>query len=368
MNTQLILDPAAGNGGKTQRRVIVCAGTGCVANGAYKVIEAFNTQIAAAGISVTTEFKAETSQHDLRLNKSGCQGFCQMGPLVTILPDEILYNKVKVEDVEEIVRETLVGGKVIDRLLYVDPATKKHCKGIDDIPFYQRQQRFVLKECGTIDPESIQEYLHHGGYAAARKAILKMSQEEIVQEITKSGLRGRGGGGFPTGRKWEAARTQKSVKKYVICNADEGDPGAFMNRSVMEGNPHSVIEGLMIAARAIGADETLVYVRTEYPLAVARMKRAVGDAQKMGFLGDHVFGSGQSLNCEVMEGAGAFVCGEETAMIASIEGQRGMPRPKPPFPAQSGLWGKPTIINNVETLAHVVRIINQGADTFRKLG
>ena len=368
MNTQLILDPAAGNGGKTQRRVIVCAGTGCVANGAYQVIAAFNDQIAAAGISVTTEFKAETSRHDLRLNKSGCQGFCQMGPLVTILPDEILYNKVKLEDVEEIVRETLVGGKVVDRLLYVDPATKKHCQGINDIPFYQRQQRFVLKECGTIDPESIHEYLHHGGYAAASKAILKMSPEQIVQEITKSGLRGRGGGGFPTGRKWEAARAQKSAKKYVICNADEGDPGAFMNRSVMEGNPHSVLEGLMIAARAIGADETLVYVRTEYPLAVARMKRAVEDAQKMGFLGDNVFGSGQSLNCEVMEGAGAFVCGEETAMIASIEGQRGMPRPKPPFPAQSGLWGKPTIINNVETLAHVVRIINEGADTFRKLG
>jgi NADH-quinone oxidoreductase subunit F len=284
------------------------------------------------------------------------------------LPDGILYNKVKVEDVAEIISQTLVGGKVLDRLLYIDPATKKHCKGINDIPFYQRQQRFVLKECGTIDPEDVHEYIHHGGYAAAKKAFLTMSPEQIVQEILKSGLRGRGGGGFPTGRKWEAARIQKNAKKYVICNADEGDPGAFMNRSVMEGNPHSVLEGLMIAARAIGADETLVYVRTEYPFAVARMRRAVEDAQKMGFLGDNVFGSGQKLNCEVMEGAGAFVCGEETAMIASIEGQRGMPRPKPPFPAQSGLWGKPTIINNVETLAHVVRIINQGADTFRKLG
>jgi NADH-quinone oxidoreductase subunit F len=291
-----------------------------------------------------------------------------MGPLVTILPDGILYNKVKVEDVAEIISQTLVGGKVLDRLLYIDPATKKHCKGINDIPFYQRQQRFVLKECGTIDPEDVHEYIHHGGYTAAKKAFLTMSPEQIVQEILKSGLRGRGGGGFPTGRKWEAARVQKNAKKYVICNADEGDPGAFMNRSVMEGNPHSVLEGLMIAARAIGADETLVYVRTEYPFAVARMRRAVEDAQKMGFLGDNVFGSGQKLNCEVMEGAGAFVCGEETAMIASIEGQRGMPRPKPPFPAQSGLWGKPTIINNVETLAHVVRIINQGADTFRKLG
>jgi NADH-quinone oxidoreductase subunit F len=363
-----IMDPAMGNGAKTLRRVIVCAGTGCVANGAYKVIEAFKSQIAAAGINITTEFKAEEHQHDLRLNKSGCQGFCQMGPLVTILPDGILYNKVRVEDVAEIVSQTLVGGKVLDRLLYVDPATKKHCNGINDIPFYQRQQRFVLKECGTIDPEDVHEYISHGGYTAAKKAFLQMSPEQIVQEILKSGLRGRGGGGFPTGRKWEAARIQKNAKKYVICNADEGDPGAFMNRSVMEGNPHSVLEGLMIAARAIGADETLIYVRTEYPFAVARMRRAVEDAQKMGFLGDNVFGSGQKLNCEVMEGAGAFVCGEETAMIASIEGQRGMPRPKPPFPAQSGLWGKPTIINNVETLAHVVRIINQGADTFRKLG
>jgi NADH-quinone oxidoreductase subunit F len=362
-----ILDPAAGNGAKMQRRVIVCAGTGCVANGAYNVIKAFEDQIKAAGIDVTTEFKPEPV-HDLRLNKSGCQGFCQMGPLVTILPDGILYTKVKVEDVAEVISQTLVGGKVVEHLLYVDPGTKKHCKGVDEIPFYQRQQRYVLKECGTIDPEDIHEYVHHGGYTAARKAYRDMSAEQICQEITKSGLRGRGGGGFPTGRKWEAARTQKSAKKYIICNADEGDPGAFMNRSVMEGNPHSVLEGLMIAARGIGADETLIYVRTEYPLAVARMRRAVEDAKKTGFLGDNVFGSGNKLNCEVFEGAGAFVCGEETAMIASIEGQRGMPRPKPPFPAQSGLWGKPTIINNVETLAHVVRIINQGADTFRKLG
>ncbi len=368
MNTHLFLDSAVGNGGRTQRRVIVCAGTGCVANGAYQIIKAFNEQIAAAGISITTEFKTEPSSHDLRLNKSGCQGFCQMGPLVTILPDEILYNKVKVKDVEEIVRETLVGGKVVDRLLYVDPATRRHCRGINDIPFYQQQQRHVLKECGVLDPDSIEEYVHHGGYDGAKKAILNMSPEEVVQEILKSGLRGRGGGGFPTGRKWEAARTQPSAKKYVICNADEGDPGAFMNRSVMEGNPHSVLEGLMIAARAIGADETLIYVRTEYPLAVARMKRAVEEAQKLGFLGENAFGSGMPLNCEVMEGAGAFVCGEETAMIASIEGQRGMPRPKPPFPAQSGLWGKPTVINNVETLAHAVRVINQGWETFRKLG
>jgi NADH-quinone oxidoreductase subunit F len=351
--------------------VIVCAGTGCVANGAEKVVRAFAAQIAAAGLPITTEFKPEHHHRGdapLRLNKSGCQGFCQMGPLVTILPENILYNRVKVEDVAEIVATTLLKHELVKRLLYVDPATRKPCHGVDDIPFYQRQQRFVLRECGTIDPESIEEYLAHGGYAAARKALTALSPEQICQEITASGLRGRGGGGFPTGRKWEAARVQRSAKKYVICNADEGDPGAFMNRSVMEGNPHSVLEGLMIAARAIGADETFIYVRTEYPLAVARMKQAVKDAQRLGFLGANAFGTGQPLQCEVMEGAGAFVCGEETAMIASIEGHRGMPRPKPPFPAQSGLWGKPTIINNVETLAHAVRVINEGAASFKKLG
>jgi NADH-quinone oxidoreductase subunit F len=352
----------------TKRRVIVCAGTGCVANGAYKVYEAFVAQIAAAGIAVTTEYKREENGQALRLSKSGCQGFCQMGPLVTVLPENILYTKVKQEDVAEVVRETLVKGEVVQRLLYVEPGSGKPCKGTEEIPFYQRQQRFVLHECGLIDPENIYEYMQHGGYAAARKAWLEMTGEEICREISRSGLRGRGGGGFPTGRKWEAARGQVSEKKYVICNADEGDPGAFMNRSVMEGNPHSVLEGLMIAAKAIGADETLIYVRTEYPLAVQRMRQAVKDAEQLGFLGNNIFGSGKALRCEVMEGAGAFVCGEETAMIASIEGHRGMPRPKPPFPAQSGLWGKPTVINNVETLAHVVRIIREGGENFRKLG
>jgi len=361
--------PAATPSG--QRRVIVCAGTGCVANGSLQVFEAFTAQVQAAGIPVTTEFRPEhegRTDAPLRLNRSGCQGFCQMGPLVTILPENILYTKVKVADVPEIVASTLVGGAVVKRLLYVDPATRHPCRGVDEIPFYQRQQRFVLRECGTIDPESIEEYVARGGYAAARRALREMSPEAVCQEVLKSGLRGRGGGGFPTGRKWEAARQQRSAKKYVICNADEGDPGAFMNRSVMEGNPHSVLEGLMIAARGIGADETLIYVRTEYPLAVARMKRAVADAQRLGFLGPDAFGSGQALSCEVMEGAGAFVCGEETAMIASIEGHRGMPRPKPPFPALSGLWGKPTVINNVETLAHCVRIIHDGAESFRRLG
>jgi NADH-quinone oxidoreductase subunit F len=368
MSAQNLPNLSGNNGHSTQRRVIVCAGTGCVASGSYKVFQALVEQVRVAGLPVVTEFRPEQEAGAVRLNKSGCQGFCQMGPLVTVLPENLLYNKVRLEDVPEIVAQTLVGGRVVDRLLYVDSTTKKHCRGVAEIPFYQRQQRFVLRSCGTIDPESIDEYVHQGGYAAATKAYLQMTPDQICQEITRSGLRGRGGGGFPTGRKWEAARSQPEGKKYVICNADEGDPGAFMNRSVMEGNPHSVLEGLMIAARAIGADETLIYVRTEYPLAVHRMRTAVKDAEKRGFLGADAFGSGKPLRCEVMEGAGAFVCGEETAMIASIEGQRGMPRPKPPFPAQSGLWGKPTIINNVETLAHSVRIINEGADQFRKLG
>jgi len=350
------------------RRVILCAGTGCMANGAMKVFECFRKEMDSAGLNVVLELRPEVGDRDVRLSKSGCQGFCQMGPLVSIVPDGILYTKVRAEDVPEIVDQTLVGGKVVSRLLYKDPATRKACRGLDDNPFYTRQDRRVLKQCGFLDPEDIHEFMLHGGYSAAKKAFLEMSPEEICKKVSESGLRGRGGGGFPTGRKWEAARAQKLAKKYVICNGDEGDPGAFMNRSVMEGNPHSVIEGLMIAARAIGADQTLVYVRAEYPLAVERMKRAVADAEREGILGSNVFGTGLSLKCEVMEGAGAFVCGEETAMIASIEGLRGMPTPKPPFPAQSGLWGKPTIINNVETLAHVSRIVNEGPEAFRSIG
>ncbi|MGD0911540.1 MAG: NADH-ubiquinone oxidoreductase-F iron-sulfur binding region domain-containing protein [Terracidiphilus sp.] len=355
-------------GPTAMRRVILCAGTGCMANGAMKVFERFRKEMDGAGLNVVLELRPEAGDRDVRLSKSGCQGFCQMGPLVTVIPDGILYTKVRVEDVPEIVEQTLAKGEVVDRLLYKDPATRRHCRGLEDNPFYARQDRRVLKDCGFLDPEDIREFILHGGYSAAKKAFLEMSPDEICKQISASGLRGRGGGGFPTGRKWEAARIQKAAKKYVICNGDEGDPGAFMNRSVMEGNPHSVIEGLMIAARAIGADQTLVYVRAEYPLAVERMKRAVADAEREGILGSNVFGTGLSLKCDVMEGAGAFVCGEETAMIASIEGRRGMPTPKPPFPAQSGLWGKPTIINNVETLAHVSRIINEGAEAFRSIG
>jgi NADH-quinone oxidoreductase subunit F len=367
--TLVSIQPAQGPEQLAQlRRVIICAGTGCMANGAMKVFERFKKEMAAAGLSVILELRPEAGDGEVRLSKSGCQGFCQMDPLVSVLPEGILYTKVKADDVPEIVGQTLMGGEVVQRLLYRDPATKKACRSLEENPFYARQNRRVLGECSFLDPEDIKEYILHGGYSAARKAFMEMSPEQICNTVLESGLRGRGGGGFPTGRKWEAARMQKSAKKYVICNGDEGDPGAFMNRSVMEGNPHSVIEGMMIAVRSIGANEGLVYVRAEYPLAVERMRRAVADAEREGILGNDVFGTGLSMKCDVMEGAGAFVCGEETAMIASIEGRRGMPSPKPPFPAQSGLWGKPTIINNVETLAHVRYILNEGPEMFHSIG
>lgn len=354
---------------RMKRRVIVCAGTGCVANGSLKVYEKLAAELGKHGLDVALELKSEEKSNGetVFVSKSGCQGFCQMGPLVTILPENTFYTRVKVTDVEEIVRTTLIEGKVIDRLLYMEPSSGQTCITADDIPFYQKQRRFMLKECGRIDPEDIREYIARQGYQAAYKACF-MKPEDICQEMIDSGLRGRGGGGFPTGKKWEITLRRKNNKKYVICNGDEGDPGAFMDRSVMEGNSHSILEGMMIAARAIGADEGYVYVRTEYPLAVRRMRKAVEDARKFGLLGPDIFGSGFHFDVHVMEGAGAFVCGEETALIASIEGKRGMPMPKPPFPAQSGLREKPTVINNVETLATVPLILRMGAQEYRKMG
>ena len=357
--------------GHLARRVIICAGTGCVSSGSLVVHDAFVEQIAAAGLDVVTELDYEDEAHEAGktlVSESGCQGFCQMGPLVTILPDGILYTKVKPEDVEEIVQTTLVGGEIVERLLYVDPVRGTHCKGTAQIPFYQRQTRSVLAECGKIDPEDITEYIGHGGYEAARRCFLEMTPQGVCEEMLVSGLRGRGGGGFPTGRKWQFALANASDTKYVICNGDEGDPGAFMDRSVMEGNPHSVIEGMIIAARGIEANAGYVYVRAEYPLAVHRIRKAIQDAEACGILGKNIFGSGKDFDLQVMEGAGAFVCGEETAMIASIEGKRGMPTPKPPFPAAKGLFGKPTIINNVETLATVPLIMRMGAQEFRRYG
>ena len=356
---------------KISRRIICCGGTGCVANGSLRVRDALVEELKKAGQAVEVDLEHDSADHvhpgSTYVSKSGCQGFCQMGPLVRIEPDGIIYTKVRPEDALEIVQETVIKHNVIERLLYMNPSDGKRYKGEHEIPFYNRQHRLVLANC-TIEPDSIGEYFHKKGYLAALKAYTQMTPEEVCSVMEESGLRGRGGGGFPTGRKWKFTLASPGPKKYVICNGDEGDPGAFMDRSVMEGNPHSVIEGMMIAARAIGADEGYVYVRAEYPLAVVRMRKAVKDAEEAGVLGDDIFGSGLSFRINVMEGAGAFVCGEETALMASIEGKRGMPMPKPPFPAQRGLWGKPTVINNVETLGTVPYVIREGAAKFRELG
>ena len=353
------------------RRIIICTGTGCVANGSIDVRDRFVQEIRDSGLRVVEQVESSNVPRGdapaMHVSASGCQGFCQMGPLVTFEPEGLMYVQVTPEDVPEIVEETVLNDRVVERLLYEEPNTGKQCRGPEEIPFYKLQTRRVLDECGRIDPENIQEYIHLGGYQAARQAY-QMAPRAVCEEVSKAGLRGRGGGGFPTGRKWELTLQQAADKKYVICNSDEGDPGAFMDRSVMEGNPHAVIEGMMIAARAVDADQGYIYVRAEYPLAVRRARKAVRDARELGLLGDDIFGTGEALDIEVMEGAGAFVCGEETALMASIEGKRGMPMPKPPFPAQSGLQGKPTVINNVETLATVPMILRKGAEEFRTVG
>ncbi|MCB5234049.1 MAG: 4Fe-4S binding protein [Candidatus Cloacimonetes bacterium] len=356
---------------RIDKRIIVCAGTGCIANGSLKVFEAIKNAVVLSGLEVVVTLKAhedEDAHHDVYMVGSGCQGFCQVGPLVTIEPAGILYGHVKPEDAEEIVAKSIVKDEIIERLLYHDPVTGTGYKGQAEIPFYTKQQRTGLKDCGRVDPLNISEYIAHGGYFAARDAFTKYNSVDLCKLFQDSGLRGRGGGGFPTGLKWEFARREENEKKYIVCNGDEGDPGAFMDRSILEGNPHNVIEGMMIAARAIGADEGYVYVRMEYPLACNRIREAIAKAEEMGILGDNIFGSGQSFRIQVMEGAGAFVCGEETALLASIEGNRGMPNPKPPFPAQKGLFGKPTIINNVETLALVPVVMQKGPEEYRKIG
>lgn len=353
--------------GKVGKRIVVCAGTGCVANGSLEVRDALARELQARNLEVMLEFKA-CGEGTVHVSGSGCQGFCQVGPLVTVYPEGFFYTHVKAEDAAEIVEATIINSKPVERLLYTDPVTKQKKETTKDIQFYSRQSRLILGECGQIDPEDIGEYLATGGYQAAHKAFTQMTPKEVCDEVQTAGLRGRGGGGFLTGLKWNLTLVEKNEKKYVICNGDEGDPGAFMDRSLMEGNPHRVLEGCMIAARAIEADEIYIYVRAEYPLAVERIRKAALDAEAKGIFGDDVFGTGKGMKCTVMEGAGAFVCGEETALMASIEGERGMPRPKPPFPAQKGLWGKPTVINNVETLATVPYIIAQGADVFRSVG
>ncbi len=341
-------------------RVLVCAGTGCVANGSLKVIEKFKEL--GANVSILTDYDKMT------VVPTGCHGFCEQGVLVVIPEKNVTYVKVKEKDVEEIFESHIKNNKIVERLLYVDPKTYQHVPDDEHINFYAKQTRTALANCGNINAESIDEAIAVRGYEALAKVIEENNPDNVIETIEKSGLRGRGGGGFPTGRKWKFTAANRGGKSYIVCNGDEGDPGAFMDRSVMEGDPHKLLEGMAIAAFAIGADEGYIYVRAEYPLAIKRLRKAIKDAEERNFLGKNIMGSNFSLDIHIKEGAGAFVCGEETALIASIEGERGMPRPKPPFPANKGLFGRPTLINNVETLANVPVIILKGADWFSQMG
>lgn len=353
--------------GSKNKRILICS-TGCGANGALGVVAAFKSLCAEKGLNVSVEVASGQESVDLDISTTGCQGFCEMGPLVRVEPGGVLYCKVTIDDVAEIIEQHLINNRLVDRLLYHNSASQEIIAKQDEIPFYKKQHRVVLSNCGRISPNSIYDYIALDGYQALSKALSEMQPVQVVQEILDSGLRGRGGGGFPTGRKWSFAHQAPGSKKYMICNGDEGDPGAFMDRSVMEGDPHRVIEGMLIAGYAIGADEGYIYVRAEYPIAVKRLQAAITDAEAKGLLGANILGSNFSFRLHIKEGAGAFVCGEETALIASIEGQRGMPRPRPPFPAVSGLWGCPTVINNVETLANIAPIIRNGASWFRSFG
>ncbi|MDR1701464.1 MAG: NADH-quinone oxidoreductase subunit NuoF, partial [Sporomusaceae bacterium] len=315
-----------------------------------------------------TELAAKGLNEEVKIVETGCHGFCEMGPIVIVYPEGTFYAQVSEADVAEIVEVHLLKGRTVERLLYKDKSTHESVPNYQDIAFYSKQVRNTLAKCGHINPEDVNEYIAEGGYEALGKALTTMKPDDVVEEMKKSGLRGRGGGGFPTGLKWQFAKASQSEKKYVICNADEGDPGAFMDRSLLEGDPHAIIEGMAICGYAIGADEGYVYVRAEYPLAIKRLKLAIEQAEELGLLGENILSSGFNFRLKIKEGAGAFVCGEETALMASIEGKRGMPRPRPPFPAVSGLWGKPTNINNVETFANVPLIIDKGAAWYASVG
>jgi len=340
-----------------KRRVAVCAGTACVFAGSFKVHDAFVEAVAAAGLSDKVDVVIV-----------GCHGLCSQGPLAVIAGEETYYPRLKPADAARIVHEHLGAGTVVEDLLYVDPQSGEKIACWHDIPFYKQQTRIALRDVGVIHPERIDEYIARGGYEAARAVVSKKKPEWVIDEVLASGIRGRGGAGFPTGLKWRFAHASPGDEKYVICNGDEGDPGAFMDASIMDGDPHAVIEGMIIGSFAIGAHHGYIYVRAEYPLAVKRLRIAIAQAEERGYLGDNVFGSPWSFHLKIKEGAGAFVCGEETALIASIEGKRGMPRSRPPFPAVSGLWGKPTNINNVETFANIPWIIANGAKAYAALG
>ncbi len=347
-------------------KIIVCAGTGCVAGGSLEVYSRLKELMETHNIHVSVELEKEPHDNTVGLKKSGCHGFCEMGPLLRIDPQGWLYTKVSVNDCEEIIEKTVLGGEYIKRLAYRQNETVFQKQ--DDIPFYRQQTRTVLEHCGKIDADSISEYIAAGGYSAFEKALFDMSPDEIIDEITKSALRGRGGGGFPAGKKWAQVKRQQESQKYVVCNGDEGDPGAFMDRSIMEGDPHRMLEGMMIAAVSCGASEGYIYVRAEYPLAVERLRNAIKQAEELGLLGNNILGTDFSFHMNITRGAGAFVCGEGSALTSSIEGKRGFPRVKPPRTVEHGLFDKPTVLNNVETFANVPLIINNGADWYLSSG
>ena len=337
--------------------VLVCGGTGCTSSNSEKIIEALEKEIKAKGL-----------EKEVNVIRTGCFGLCALGPIMVVYPEGSFYSMVKVEDIPEIVEEHLLKGRIVTRLLYQETVDKDTIKSLNQTPFYAKQRRIALRNCGVINPEIIDEYIAMDGYAALGKVLTEMTPQQVIDEIKASGLRGRGGGGFSTGQKWAFAAANQADQKYVCCNADEGDPGAFMDRSVLEGDPHTVLEAMAIAGYAIGATKGYIYVRAEYPIAVKRLQIAIDQAHEYGLLGKNIFETGFDFDIQLRLGAGAFVCGEETALLTSIEGNRGEPRPRPPFPAQKGLFGKPTILNNVETYANICQIILKGADWFNSVG
>ena len=343
------------NADTREKHILVCNGTGCTSSKSPQILENFKKLV------------EENNLTNVRVIKTGCFGLCAKGPIVIIRPEDTFYAMVKPEDCEEIIKSHIMEGKVVERLLCKDIDGKKVMK-LDELNFYKKQKRIALKNCGVINPEEIDEYIAFDGYRALARVLMEMSPDEVIEIVDKSGLRGRGGAGFPTGKKWKATKDAKGETKYVVCNADEGDPGAFMDRSILEGDPHAVLEAMEIAGYAVGAEKGYIYVRAEYPIAVERLKIAINQAREYGILGKNIFGTNFSFDIEIRLGAGAFVCGEETALLESIEGRRGQPRVKPPYPAQSGLWGCPTLINNVETYANIAQIILKGAEWYSSIG
>ena len=348
---------APGSANLARHHVMICAGTGCSSSNSMLVKEALIKQLAEAGLD-----------KEIDVVQTGCFGFCSLGPIMVVYPEGTFYHHVKVEDVAEIVETHLKGGQLVERLLYDLPGQNKKAPDMSHIPFFQKQKRVALRNCGTIDPENIGEAIAHGAYQGLGKALTEMTPADAIAEVEKSGIRGRGGAGFPTGKKWKFAAGYQSAEKYVVVNADEGDPGAFMDRSVLEGDPHSILEAMAIGGYAIGATHGFIYVRAEYPIAVHRLEIAIAQAREAGMLGENIMGTGFNFDIDIRLGAGAFVCGEETALLTSVEGKRGEPRPRPPFPAEKGLWGVPTFVNNVETLANIPVIFTEGGEAFASVG